>query len=70
MTQLITMPTTKRKQPCQEVEYGYIFVNIFAKKNLTITPILFYGTLLSRHTVDIEPTKKPIILGYQADVDT
>ena len=29
-----------KNQPCQEVEDGYIFVNIFVK-NMTIRPIIF-----------------------------
>ena len=29
-----------KSQPEQEVEYGYIFVNIFVKGNISIIPIL------------------------------
>ena len=45
---------------CQNVEDGYIFVNNFVKKSDHLTNH-FYGTLLSKHTVNIDPTSKPVI---------
>ena len=52
-----------KNNPHQEVEDSYIFINNFVKKSGYLTNI-FYVTLLSRRTVIIEPTGKPIILGY------
>ena len=42
------------KQSYQEIEYGYIFVNVFVKLDHT-----FYITLLIRHTLMIDPNRKP-----------
>ena len=42
--------------PHKEVEDGFIFVNCFVKKE-AFWPI-FYGTLLNRSTLDINPTDK------------
>ena len=36
---------------------------------MTILQIIFYGTVLSIHTITINPTGKPIILGYWADTE-
>ena len=52
-----------KNQPLQEVEDGYIFVDIFVKKYYSYKNY-FYGAVLSRHTVSIGPNTKPIILGY------
>ena len=41
-----------------------IFSKYFVKNNLAIRQNIFYVTLLSRHTVTIGHTYKPIILGY------
>ena len=47
-------------------------IHFCKKNNLTIRPIIFYGTVLIRHRVTIFPTNKPIILGYweYADADS
>ena len=37
---------------------------IIFKRNMNIRPIIFWGAVLSRHTETIDPTDKPIILGY------
>ena len=48
----------------QEVKDAYIFLNYFVNNNMTIRPIIFYGAILIRVTVTIDPTGKPIILVY------
>ena len=47
-----------KKKPCQEVEYGYIFVIFLQNKSDYLTNI-FNGTLLSKRTVTIDPNRKP-----------
>ena len=43
------------------------FCNFFKSYSWTN---LFYGSVLSRHTIMIDPNTKPIILGYSEEVDT
>ena len=52
-----------RNKMRQEVE-EFFFVNSFVKKNMAICPTIFYGAVISRYTVIIDPTSKPIILGH------
>ena len=37
---------------------------------MIIKPIIFYDTVVLKFRVNIDPTGKPIILGYEADADT
>ena len=48
----------------QRVGYGYTFVSIFTKTNLTIIPIIFYDDVLIRHIVTLDPTLKPNVIVY------
>ena len=52
----------------QEVEDGYICVNIFVKNPDSQTNH-FNGSVLRRHKVPIDPNTKPIILRYSKEVD-
>ena len=51
--------------PRKEIEGGYIFLYLLlSRNNLTIIPIIFYGTVLSRCTVSINAIGKQDMLGY------